>query len=250
MAGRNGSDSTDGHVENSRRPGARRRHERGGCATSDQSAGPMIQIGAPPPPPLAPPPPPIIAPAPKPYIYPNRGQTAQQEQFDRGQCYSWAVQQSGFDPANPQVATTPPPAPGAPQGGLFRGAAGGAALGAVGGAIGGNAGEGAAIGAAVGGLFGMMRRAEWSDQQQQQQANYAAAAAVGPEPGPRELQPRVRRLHGRPRLHGVLRDARADDHAVFPISPEDEQTSSSSWVTGNDPVRRGSVTGLFVGECT
>jgi hypothetical protein len=143
-----------------------------GCATSDQPSGSMIQIGAPPPPPLAPPPPPIITPAPKPYIYPNRGQTAQQEQFDRGQCYSWAVQQSGFDPANPQVATPPPPAPGAPQGGLFRGAAGGAALGAVGGAIGGNAGEGAAIGAADRGLFGMMRRG-WSEQQQRQQANYA-----------------------------------------------------------------------------
>jgi hypothetical protein len=57
---------------------------------------------------------------------------------------------------------------------LFRGAAGGAALGAVGGAIGGNAGEGAAIGAAVGGLFGMMRRAEWVDQQKQQQSNYQA----------------------------------------------------------------------------
>ena len=43
------------------------------------------------------------------YIYPNQGQTQQQEQFDRGQCYSWAVQQTGFDPANPQVAAGPPP---------------------------------------------------------------------------------------------------------------------------------------------
>jgi len=147
-----------------------------GCATSDMPPGtmqPIIQVGAPPPPPL-PLPPVAVAPAPKPYIYPNRGQSAKQEQFDRGECYSWAVQQSGFDPANPRVATAPPPpAPGAPQGGLFRGAAGGAALGAVGGAIGGNAGEGAAIGAAVGGLFGLMRRAEWSEQQQQQQTNYA-----------------------------------------------------------------------------
>ena len=146
-----------------------------GCATSGMPPGtmePIIQVGAPPPPPL-PLPPVAVPPAPKPYIYPNRGQSAKQEQFDRGQCYSWAVQQSGFDPANPRVATAPPPTPGAPQGGLFRGAAGGAALGAVGGAIGGNAGEGAAIGAAVGGLFGLMRRAEWSEQQQQQQSNYA-----------------------------------------------------------------------------
>jgi len=80
---------------------------------------------------------------PQPYIYPNQGQNPQQEQFDKGQCYSWAVQQSGFDPANPQVATAPPPMQQAPKGGMVRGAAGGAALGAVGGAIGGDAGEGA-----------------------------------------------------------------------------------------------------------
>lgn len=103
------------------------------------------------------------------FIYPARGQSPQQEQFDKGQCYSWAVQQSGFDPANPQVAAAPASMPGAPQGGLFRGAAGGAALGAVGGAIGGDAGQGAAIGAAVGGLFGMMRRARWAEEQQQMQ---------------------------------------------------------------------------------
>jgi hypothetical protein len=107
------------------------------------------------------------------FIYPSRGQSPQQEQFDKGQCYSWAVQQSGFDPANPQVYTPPPPQAGAPQGGLFRGAAGGAAMGAVGGAIGGDAGKGAAIGAAVGGLFGVMRRARWAEEQQQQQQSYA-----------------------------------------------------------------------------
>jgi Glycine zipper len=108
------------------------------------------------------------------FIYPARGQSPQQEQFDKGQCYGWAVQQSGFDPANPQVYTPPPPQAGAPQGGLFRGAAGGAALGAAGGAIGGNAGEGAAIGAAVGGLFGLMRRARMEREQQEQQQSYQA----------------------------------------------------------------------------
>jgi hypothetical protein len=85
----------------------------------------------------------------QPYIYPNQGQSPQQEQFDKGQCYSWAVQQTGFDPTNPQVPMTPPPGMPAPQGGMFRGGAGGAALGAVGCAIGGDTGEGAAIGAAV-----------------------------------------------------------------------------------------------------
>jgi hypothetical protein len=45
----------------------------------------------------------------QPYIYPARGQSPQQEESDKGQCYGWAVQQSGFDPANPQVAMPPPP---------------------------------------------------------------------------------------------------------------------------------------------
>lgn len=106
------------------------------------------------------------------YIYPSRGQSPQQEQSDRGQCYTWAVQQSGFDPANPQVPSGPPPATGAPQGGMFRGAAGGAAIGAVGGAIGGNAGKGAAIGAAAGGLFGGMRRRSSEEQQESEQSAY------------------------------------------------------------------------------
>ena len=110
----------------------------------------------------------------QPYVYPARGQSPQQEESDKGQCYGWAVQQSGFNPANPQVAAPPPPPsyypqPQAPQGGLFRGAFGGAALGAVGGAIGGDAGKGAAIGAGVGGLFGMMRRHRYMEEQQQMQ---------------------------------------------------------------------------------
>ena len=110
----------------------------------------------------------------QPYIYPDKGQTPQQQESDKGQCYMWAVQQTGFDPANPQAAMAPPPQPWqqpqqqAPQGGMLRGAAGGAAMGAVGGAIGGDAGRGAAIGAGVGALFGGIRRMRWEEQQQQQ----------------------------------------------------------------------------------
>lgn len=106
------------------------------------------------------------------YFYPTKGQSQQQQQNDKAQCYTWAVRQSGFDPANPRVPSGPPPVASAPQGGAFRGAAGGAALGAVGGAIGGNAGEGAAIGAATGALFGGMRRRRWAEQEQSQQEAY------------------------------------------------------------------------------
>ena len=140
-----------------------------GCAQNGMGPGmgsPMATSAVPPP-----------APSPaqaQGFVYPARGQTAQQQEFDRGQCYSWAVQQSGFDPANPPPPTAPPPMQASPQGGLLRGAFGGAALGAVGGAIGGDAGKGAAIGAAVGGLFGLMRRAEQVEQDRQQQASYAS----------------------------------------------------------------------------
>src|SRR5499426_1536179 len=113
------------------------------------------------------------------YVYPARGQSPQQEESDKGQCYGWAVQQTGFNPADPRVAGPPPPPsyypqPQAPQGGLFRGAFGGAALGAVGGAIGGDAGKGAAIGAGVGGLFGGFRRMRQLEEEQQMQASYQA----------------------------------------------------------------------------
>jgi len=142
----------------------------GGCAQNGMQPMGMTGFSAPVPPPAPLPGPPAT----QPFIYPSRGQSPQQEQFDKGQCYSWAVQQTGFDPANPQVYTPPPPPPGAPPIGMFGGAAGGAALGAVGGAIGGDAGKGAAIGAGVGALFGLMRRAQWAEQERQQQEAYQA----------------------------------------------------------------------------
>src|SRR5213593_504792 len=107
------------------------------------------------------------------YIYPQRGQSFDQEAVDKAECQRWATQQTGYNPGAP----APPPMAGAPQGGMCRGAAGGAALGAVGGAIGGDAGKGAAIGAGVGALFGGMRRMRWEEQQQAQMANYQAQTA-------------------------------------------------------------------------
>jgi len=103
------------------------------------------------------------------FVYPERGQSPQQQQQDRGECHAWAVQQSGYDPAAPRMAAAAPPPSTGPQGQVMRGAARGAALGAVGGAIAGDAGKGAAAGAAMGGLFGGMRRV---DQQRAQQEQY------------------------------------------------------------------------------
>src|SRR5246127_4354955 len=106
------------------------------------------------------------------FIYPTKNQSAEQQDKDKWECRAWATKQTGFDPAARPTASTPPPARGAPKGGLVRGAAGGAALGAVGGAIGGNAGKGAAIGAGTGAVFGGMRRRRWAEREEFQQTSY------------------------------------------------------------------------------
>ena len=102
------------------------------------------------------------------FFYPSKGQSPERQNKDKGECHVWAVQQSGFDPANPPAHATTLPAP-APQGGALRGAARGAALGAVGGAIAGDAGKGAAVGAGAGALVGTFRRADQQRDQAQQQ---------------------------------------------------------------------------------
>ena len=88
-----------------------------------------------------------------PFVYPQKGQSADQQSQDEYECYKWARAQSGVDPK------TGPPQVGGPgsrerAGGTVGGAARGAALGAAVGAIGGNAGKGAAAGAVVGGAAG------------------------------------------------------------------------------------------------
>ena len=63
------------------------------------------------------------------YVYPAKGQSPEQQKSDEAACYSWAVQQSGFDPAKPppqQAAAKPPTtatgtAPGAGARGAVRG---------------------------------------------------------------------------------------------------------------------------------
>jgi hypothetical protein len=106
------------------------------------------------------------------YVYPNKGQSSEQQSRDRYECHLWAVQQSGHDPTQAQTAQSPSPPP--PRGGVFRGAARGAAVGAVGGAIAGDAGKGAAIGAATGGLIGGVRQRDQTMKQQQAQAQQSS----------------------------------------------------------------------------
>lgn len=107
------------------------------------------------------------------YIYPSKGQTQQQLDIDKSECYRWAVQQSGFDPMAPPRPTTPPPAQEDKKGGLLRGAAVGALAGVAAGAIAGDAGKGAAIGAATGGIFGTIRRHRQVNEQETEQQQWS-----------------------------------------------------------------------------
>src|SRR5215831_6002329 len=113
----------------------------------------------------------------KPVIYPAKGQSAQQQSQDDAQCYAWARQSTGIDPA--VVASSPPPQQTGPAvgggqrlGGAARGAAGGAAIGA----IAGDAGKGAAAGAVVGTMAGGRRaRQQQAAQNEQAQAQQQGA---------------------------------------------------------------------------
>ena len=115
-------------------------------------------------------------------IYPARGQSAQQMEQDKFECFSWARNQTGFDPTAP----APPITTAAPQSrsttsGAARGGIKGAALGAGIGALGGSAGSGASLGAWKGGTFGGLRSRSQRDrnraaQEQAAQQQFAQRA--------------------------------------------------------------------------
>jgi hypothetical protein len=109
-------------------------------------------------------------------IYPAKGQTAQQMEKDKFECYSWAKGQSGFDPMEMPKATAPPPpkqAQSSTVGGAAKGAVGGGLLGLGVGAIAGNAKKGAAIGALSGGAIGGVRSHQQQKQDEQAQQQWA-----------------------------------------------------------------------------
>ena len=105
------------------------------------------------------------------FVFPNEGQSQDQQDKDEAQCRRAAIEQTGFNPMATPTATTAAPET---QGGVVGGAARGALLGTAVGAVTGNVGRGAAAGAAGGGLFGGMRRAD-SDRQQDQWGQQEAA---------------------------------------------------------------------------
>src|SRR5437763_15424071 len=87
------------------------------------------------------------------YVFPAKNQTPEQQSKEEDECYKWAIQQSGIDPANPPKVDTAQ-ADKSRNGEVVKGGAKGAAAGAAIGAIAGDAGKGAAIGAVAGGVAG------------------------------------------------------------------------------------------------
>ena len=109
------------------------------------------------------------------YVYPAKGQTPEKQKSDEAACHSWAVQQTGFDPAKapPPVAAAPTTATGTTPGAGARGAAKGAV---VGGIVGDDAGTGAAVGAAA--ARSQSRRQNKAAAQQQSCCDAAAAGGL------------------------------------------------------------------------
>lgn len=111
----------------------------------------------------------------QPIVYPAKGQGVEQQKRDEGECYVWARDYTGVDPA--AVAQQPPPQSSSSVGGgermsgAFRGALGGAAIGA----IAGDTGEGAAIGAVAGTMLGGRRARQNAASRDQAAASQSAA---------------------------------------------------------------------------
>ena len=116
------------------------------------------------------------------FAYPSKGQKPEVQSKDEAECYTWARDQSGYDPMSPPSAApaqASQPQQAGPDGARAKGALKGAAAGAVIGEVANNdAGGGAAIGATVGVLAGGRRsRMAQSQKQQQAQAQQQASAA-------------------------------------------------------------------------
>jgi hypothetical protein len=113
------------------------------------------------------------------FVYPAKGQSAEQQQSEATECYGWARQQTGIDPTAPPPASQPSQSQGM-DGSALKGAAGGAVVGTAVGAIVGETGEGAAIGAIAGGLRGrrMAKKEKKAQEQQAQQQTQAQHAYV------------------------------------------------------------------------
>jgi outer membrane lipoprotein SlyB len=102
-------------------------------------------------------------------VYPAQGQSNDQMEKDKFECYGWAKNQSGFDPMQMPTASSPPPPKGKKSVGgstVAGGVIGGAGGAVIGGIAGGkkSAKRGALIGGLTGGAIGGMRSSSQNKQ--------------------------------------------------------------------------------------
>jgi len=113
----------------------------------------------------------------EPIIYPAQGQSQDQLEKDKFECYTWAKGQTGFDPMQVPTASSPAPSQekksvgGSAVVGGVMGGAGGAVIGGI---LGGSKGarKGAAIGGLSGGTIGGVRSSQQNRQAEQQRKQW------------------------------------------------------------------------------
>ncbi len=138
----------------------------------------------------------------QPVIYPAKGQSPEQLEKDKYECYNWAKQSSGFDPMQAQPATSQSqPAQQAqqgPGGQVVAGAAAGAVIGEI---ASDDAGKGAAIGATV----GILARRRQAMRQQQEAAQKQQEAAAKQKAAQQQM---AQKLNGYDRAFKACMDGR------------------------------------------
>lgn len=106
-------------------------------------------------------------------VYPSKGQSPEQQTTDEAQCRTWAIERSGYDPANPPPTVKAQPAPVTGSGARVRGATAGAVVGA---ATGNDVDDAAAKGAVAGGVVRRNKNRRAAAEANQAQASQRQAA--------------------------------------------------------------------------
>ena len=102
------------------------------------------------------------------YIYPAKGQSADQLDKDKFECYNWAKRDTGFDPMALPRTSSAPPSGQKKSGGAVTGALGGAVLGG----ILGDSSRSAKRGAVAGGLIGGVRQSSQNTKTEQKRSDW------------------------------------------------------------------------------
>lgn len=102
------------------------------------------------------------------YVYPQKGQSAEQTDKDKHECYKWSKDKTGFDPMVAPKASTPAPTVEEKKGGAVKGAA----AGAVAGKVLGNSSKTTKKSAAAGAVVGGAKQSSSNKKQQQAKADW------------------------------------------------------------------------------